>query len=85
MIYRPRNKIPKYISSPFEAKSKTTFDYCSPEIDRKRAEDMSDYISAPGNFSKKLFQAIEANSKTTFDYCSPEIVRKQVEDISDYI
>ncbi len=40
-------KIPKkFISSIFEAKSKTTFGYFSPEIDRKRAEDISDYISA---------------------------------------
>ena len=68
-----------------EANSKTTFDYCSPEIDRKRAEDISDTISVPGKISKKSFQAIEANSKTTFNYFSPEIDQKRVEDISDTI
>ncbi len=37
-------KIPKIYSSPFEASSETTVDYWSPEINRKRAEDMSDDI-----------------------------------------
>ena len=38
-------KIPKIISSHVDANLETTFDYCSPEIDRKYAEDMSDGIS----------------------------------------
>ena len=71
--------------SPFEATSKTTFDYFSPEIDRKRAEDISDYISSNRKNFQKLFQAIEANSKTTSDYFSPEIDQKRVEGISDDI
>ncbi len=37
-------KIPKFISSPFEASSETTLDYWSPEINQKRAGDMSDDI-----------------------------------------
>ncbi len=42
--YQTQEKFQKFISSPFEEKSKTTFDNFSPEIDRKRAEDISDYI-----------------------------------------
>ena len=43
-IYRAQEKFQKIISSPFEASSETTLDYWSPEINRKRAEDMSDDI-----------------------------------------
>lgn len=42
--YQTQEKFQKFISSPFEASSETTFDYWSPEINRKRAEDMSDDI-----------------------------------------
>ena len=42
--YQTQGKFQKFISSPFEASSETTFDYWSPEINRKRAEDMSDDI-----------------------------------------
>jgi hypothetical protein len=65
----------KNYSKPFEANSKTTFDYFSPEIDRKQAEDMSDYISAPGKLSKNYSKPFESNSETNFDYHSPEIDR----------
>ena len=83
--YQTQEKFQKFISSPFEAKSKTTFDYFSPEIDRKRAEDIADYIFATGKNSKNYSESSEANLKTTFDYCSPEIDRKRAEDISDTI
>ena len=42
--YQTQEKLQKIISSPFEASSETTFDYWSPEINRKRVEDMSDDI-----------------------------------------
>jgi len=77
--YQTQKKFQKFISSPFEAKSKTTFDYFSPEIDRKRAEDIADYIFATGKNSKNYSESSEANLKTTFDYCSPEIDRKRAE------
>ena len=47
--YQTQEKFQKFISSPFEAKSKTTFDYFSPEIDQKRVEDISDDISVVSN------------------------------------
>ena len=51
-------KIPKKnISSHVEANLETTFDYCSPEIDRKRAEDMSDGISDTGKIPKNYFES----------------------------
>jgi len=50
--YQTQEKFQKFISSPFEAKSKTTFDYFSPEIDRKRAEDIPDDIFATEKNSK---------------------------------
>jgi hypothetical protein len=43
-IYQAQEKFQKIISSPFEASSETILDYWSPEINRKRAEDMSDDI-----------------------------------------
>ena len=42
--YQTQEKFQKIIWSPFEASSETTLDYWSPEINRKRAEDMSDDI-----------------------------------------
>ena len=39
--YQTQEKFQKIISSPFEASSETTLDYWSPEINRKRVEDMS--------------------------------------------
>ncbi len=53
-IYQAQEQI---ISSHVEANSVTTFDYCSPEIDRKRAEDMSDDISDTGKFPKNYFES----------------------------
>jgi hypothetical protein len=44
MTYQTQEKFQKIISSPFEASSETTLDYWSPEINRKRAGDMSDDI-----------------------------------------
>ena len=49
-IYQTQEKFQKFSSSPFEASSETTLDYWSPEIDRKRAEDMSDDISDPEKY-----------------------------------
>jgi len=43
-IYQAQEKFQKIISSHVEANLETTFDYCSPEIARKCAEDMSDDI-----------------------------------------
>ena len=43
-IYQTQEKFQKFSSSPFEASSETTLDYWSPEINRKRAGDMSDDI-----------------------------------------
>ena len=50
-------KIPKIISSHVEANLETTFDYCSPEIDRKRAEDLSDGISDTGKIPKNYSES----------------------------
>ena len=58
--YQTQEKFQKFISSPFEANLETTFDYCSPEIDRKRAEDMSDDISEPGKISKNYSEPFKA-------------------------
>ena len=57
--YQTQKKFQKFISSPFEAKSKTTFDYFSPEIDRKRAEDIADYIFATGKISKNYSKPLK--------------------------
>jgi hypothetical protein len=57
--YQTQEKFQKFISSPFEAKSKTTFDYFSPEIDRKRAEDIADYIFATGKISKNYSKPLK--------------------------
>ena len=58
--YQTQEKFQKFISSSFEANLETTFDYCSPEIDRKRAEDMSDDISEPGKISKNYSEPFKA-------------------------
>ena len=71
--YRTQEKFQKFISSPFEAKSKTTFDYFSPEIDRKRAEDIADYISVPGKIPMNRSESSEASRETTFDYSTLEV------------
>ena len=59
-IYQAQEKFQKIISSHVEANLETTFDYCSPEIDRKRAEDMSDGISEPGKISKNYSEPFKA-------------------------
>ena len=55
--YQTQEKFQKFISSPFEASSETTFDYWSPEINRKRAEDMSDGISDTGKIPKNYSES----------------------------
>ena len=57
-IYQAQEKFQKIISSHVEANLETTLDYCSPEIARKCAEDMSDDIPDTGKISKKLFRAV---------------------------
>ena len=59
-IYRAQEKFQNFFSSHVEANLETTFDYCSPEIDRKRAEDMSDGISEPGKISKNYSEQFKA-------------------------
>ena len=59
-IYQAQEKFQKIISSHVEANLETTFDYCSPEIDRKRAEDMSDGISDTGKIPKHCSDPLEA-------------------------
>ena len=56
-IYQAQEKFQKIISSHVEANLETTFDYCSPEIDRKRAEDMSDGISDTGKIPQNYFES----------------------------
>ncbi len=59
-IYQAQEKFQKILSSPVEANLETTFDYCSPEIDRKRAEDISDDIPDTGKISKNYSELFEA-------------------------
>jgi hypothetical protein len=80
-IYQPQEKFQKCILSPFEAIFETTFDYCSLEIDRKRAEDISDDISAPRKIPKNYFEPFRAYSEATFDYSTTESSQK----MSDYL
>jgi hypothetical protein len=56
-IYPTQEKSQQIISSHVEANSETTFDYCSVEIDRKRAEDMSDDISDTEKIPKNYFDS----------------------------
>ena len=56
-IYHAQEKFQNIISSHVEANLETTFDYCSPEIDRKRAEDMSDGISDTGKIPKNYSES----------------------------
>ena len=56
-IYQTQEKFQNIISIHVEATSETTFDYCSPEIARKRAEDMSDGISDTGKIPKNYFES----------------------------
>ena len=56
-IYHAQEKFQNIISSHVEANLETTFDYCSPEIDRKRAEDMSDGISDTGKILKNYSES----------------------------
>ena len=51
-----QEKSQQIISSHVEANSETTFDYCSPEIARKRAEDISDDIPDTGKIPKNYFE-----------------------------
>ena len=83
--YQTQEKFQKFISSPFEAKSKTIFDYFSPEIDRKRAEDIADYIFATGKSSKNYSESSEANLKTTFDYSTLETSQTSANNVAEYI
>ena len=54
--YQTQEKFQKIISSHVEANLETTFDYCSPEIARKCAEDMSDDTPDTGKIPKKLLR-----------------------------
>ncbi len=65
--------------------SETTFDYCSPEIARKRADDISDDIPDTGKIPKNYFESLCAKSETTFHFGTPEIDRKPAQDMSDDI
>ena len=68
-IYRAQEKFQKIISSHVEANLETTFDYCSPEIARKCAEDMSDDIpdteKIPKNYCAR-YQVILVHSLRLF-------------------
>jgi hypothetical protein len=64
---------------------KTTFDYCSPEIDRKRAEDISDTISVPGKIPMNHSESSEASRETTFDYSTLETSQTSANNIAEYI
>ena len=57
-----RKKFQKLFQA-IEANSKTTFDYFSPEIDRKRAEDISDDIFATENNSKNYSKPSKHNER----------------------
>ena len=57
-IYRAQEKFQKIISSHVDANLETTFDYCSPEIARKCAEDMSDGISDTGKIPKNYLSHV---------------------------
>ena len=96
MIYRPQKKLPtKYseschayseaTSKLFEANSKTTFNYCSPEIDRKRVEDISDDIQVPGKIPINYSESFEASRETTFDYSTLETSQTSANNIAEYI
>ncbi len=51
-IYQAQEKFQNNILSHVEANLETTFDYCSPEISRKCAEDMSDDTPDTGKIPK---------------------------------
>ena len=55
--YQTQEKFQKFILSHVETNSETTFDYCSPEIARKRAEDISDDIPDTGKIPKNYFES----------------------------
>ena len=55
-IYQTQEKSQQIISSHGEVNSETTFDYCSPETARKRAEDISDDIPETGKIPKNYFE-----------------------------
>ena len=65
-IYQAQEKFQKIISSHVEANLETTFDYCSPEIARKCAEDMSDDIPDTEKNSQKLLRVILVHSLRLF-------------------
>ncbi len=56
-IYQTQEKCQQIVSSHVEANLETTFGYCNPEIDRKRAEDMSDVISDTGKISNNYLES----------------------------
>ena len=60
MVYQIQENFQTIISSHVEANLETIFDYCSPEIDRKRAEDISDGISDTGKIPKNYFESFFA-------------------------
>ena len=65
--------------------SETTFDYYSPEIARKRADDISDDIPDTGKIPKNYFESFDAYWDTIFDYSTSEIDRQRSNDMSDDI
>ena len=88
-IYQTQEKSQQIISSHVEANLETTFDYCSPEIARKCAEDMSDDIpdteKIPKNYCAR-YQVILVHSLRLFSHFdTPEIDRNQSQDMSDDI
>ena len=85
MVYQTQENFPKIISIHVEATSETTFDYCSPEIARKRAEDMSDGISEPGKISKNYSEPFKAYEETIFDESVSKIDRQRLNYMSDDI
>ena len=56
-IYHAQEKFQNIISSHVDANLETTFDYCSPEIARKCAEDMSDDTPDTGKIPKNYCES----------------------------